>query len=301
MTNFFKKLTYRIASHFLWMKPYYLFKKIDEISGIDTIAQLNLMMNYKLLAAQKAPLPKINDVEFRVYSENGEDGILLYIFSLIGTTNKKAVEICCGDGIQNCTANLIINHGWQGHLFEGNPERVKTAKQFYFDTVNTKQWPPVIANEWIAPETINDTLKKHNCAGEVDLLSLDMDGVDYWVWDAITEISPRVFVCEFNNLWPADKALTVPNDKNFKADYNNKYGADFSGATLGAFVKLAKNKGYRLVGVQRLGYNAFFIKNGIGEEYFPEVDPATQLNHPYAVYARTERNKNVKDKNWVEV
>lgn len=301
MKNILKKLSYRVASHFFWMKPFYLYKKMDEISGIDAVTQLNLMMSYKIMAAQKVELPKLNDVEFRVYSENGEDGILLYIFSLIGTANKKAVEICCGDGIQNCTANLIVNHGWQGFLFEGNAERVKTARDFYANTTNTRIWPPVIANEWIAADSINDVIKKYGCEGEVDLLSLDMDGVDYWVWNAISVVQPRVLVCEFNLLWPADKTLTVPNDKNFKADYNSKYGADFSGATLGAFVKLCKKKGYRLVGVQRYGFNAFFIKNGVGEEYFPEVDPLTQLEHPLAVHSRTERNHTVKHRNWVEV
>lgn len=301
MKNFLKKITFRVLSHFLRIKPYYLYKKLDAIDANTTISQIQLVLNYKRMLFEKQPLPKFDDIEFGVYSENGEDGILLYIFSLVGTTNKKVVEICGGDGIQNCSTNLIVHHGWQGYLFEGNKDRVATARKFFSDNRNTHSWPPVVAHEWIAPETINETLEKHGATGEVDLLSLDMDGLDLWVWDTINVVSPRVLVCEFNNLWPADKALSVPNTPNFVADYNTKYGADFSGATLAAFVKIGKKKGYRLVGGQRLGYNAFFIKEGIAEDIFPEVTAESLLSHPYAVYARTVRNKNIKDINWTSI
>lgn len=301
VTNFFKSITYRILSHFLWMRPYYLFKKMAFIESTVELSQLNLINSYKLRKDLNFPLPSFDEVEFSVYSENGEDGILLYLFSILGTTNKKVVEICCGDGIQNCSTNLIVNHGWTGYLFDGNKSRIEIARAYFSSNSRTKNWPPVIAHEWILPSTINETLTKYNAVGEVDLLSLDLDGLDYWVWKAIKVIQPRVLICEFNNLWPADKALTVPADENFRAEYNSKFGADFSGATLGAFVKAGKEKGYRLVGGQRYGYNAVFVKNGIGDQYFPEVEPATLLNHPYAIHARTFRNNNIKNKNWVEV
>lgn len=301
MTSLLKKITYKVLSHFLWIKPYNLHKRLDEIGAAAAIGQLQLAQTYRNMVQQGLKLPAFGDTEFRVFSENGEDGLLVFLFAVIGTTNKISVEICGGDGITNCTANLIVYHGWQGYLFEGNPARVAIARDFYRQHQLTRQSMVTIAQEWISPSTINDTLTKHGLSGEVDLLSLDMDSLDYWVWEQIDVISPRAMICEFNNLWPADKALTVPNDPQFKPEYNSSFGADFSGATLAAFVKLGKRKGYRLVGGQRLGYNALFLRNDVGAEHFPEVDPASLLQHPFAVYARTERNKVIRDKPWVEV
>ena len=97
----------------------------------EPVAQKNLMQNYRLLAAL-APqsLPSLSEVGFRKYSQFEEDGMLLYIFSLIPTLNRTCVEICAGDGRENMTSNLIINHGWRGHLFDGNSFNVEAGKRF---------------------------------------------------------------------------------------------------------------------------------------------------------------------------
>ena len=87
-------------------------------------AQILLSMQYKKMLALHLPMPKFEDVEFRAYSQFGEDGILLYLFSVLGTTNKKCVEICGGGGYDN-TANLIINHGWNGLFFEGSEGHIQ--------------------------------------------------------------------------------------------------------------------------------------------------------------------------------
>lgn len=296
-----KKLLYKLVSHVLWMRPYYLFKKVDEIGGSNTIAQLQLAQTYRNTVAHGLPLPSIQDAAFRVYSENGEDGMLLLLFAAIGTTNKVAVEVCAGDGITNCTANLLVHHGWQGFLFEGNPERVALARQFYKSHASTHAWPPCIAQEWITPEGVNSLFEKHGVPQEVDLFSLDLDSLDYWVWERIDRISPRVFICETNNLWPAERAVTIPNNTDFRPNYNGPYGADYSGASLGAFIKLSARKGYRLVALEKLGYNAIFMRNDVGMDLFPAIDPVPFLQHPFSVHARTERHKNVKDMPWVDV
>lgn len=92
-------------------------------------------------------------------------------------------------------------------------------------------------------------------------MSIDIDGVDYWIWDAITVIKPRVVVLEYQDIIGPDKALTMPYSDDFDAsNYPMTLGMpDFCGASLPAFVKLARKKGYRLVGCNRLYYNAFFI------------------------------------------
>ena len=300
MIRLLRYLVSRLYFHFLHRPPHFIFKRFHEVSALSQMEQIGLRLQYQRLAREGGPLPALDDVEFSVYSQAGEDGILWYIFSVIGTTNKKVVEIGCGNGIENNSANLVINHGWQGFLFDGSAERTAAATLFYRSIQQTRISPPVVTTAWVRSDTVNQTLLASGATGPVDLFSLDIDGIDYWVWDAITAIDPRVVVVEFNNLWDADVARTVPNDPGFKADYG-PHGADFSGATLGAFVKLARRKSYRLVGCQRYGFNAFFVKDGIGGDVLPAVDPKTCLEHPFAVHARTVRHANVKDKTWIDV
>jgi hypothetical protein len=94
-------------------------------SSLSKIAQIQIFQNWKNLKNTQDAFPKVDEIEFRAFSQNGEDGILLYIFSQIGILNKRVVEVCAGDGIQCNSANLIINHGWEGLLFDGNDDLVK--------------------------------------------------------------------------------------------------------------------------------------------------------------------------------
>ena len=284
-------------------------------------SQLVLSMQYQEMLAQHRPLPKLQDTEFRVFSQHGEDGILLYIFSIIGTTNKRCVEICGGGGFDN-TANLIINHGWHGLFFDGGEKKIRKGQRFYARCAETKMWPPKLVHAWITAENINSLLQEHGYIGEIDLLSLDMDSVDYWVWKAIDCINPKVIVLEYNNVLGPDVSVTVPYRSTFVSENNNasplyyqgrrvvntflgKSIADrldnYFGASLSAFVKLGKQKGYRLVGCEQYGINAFFIRSGIGEEILPEISPCECFQHPFTKYATEVRSQQIVGKQWVEV
>jgi hypothetical protein len=104
-------------------------------------------------------------------------------------------------------------------------------------------------------------------AGPIDLLSLDLDGNDYWIWKALDVISPRVVIAEFNPGWGPERAATMSYNPGYRLDFSNRpYRC---GASLPAFVKLGKKKGYRLVGTHSLIFNAFFVKDGIGEDLLP--------------------------------
>ena len=94
------------------------------------VGQVLLRLQYQDLARRRVDLPTLEDVEFRCHSQNGEDGILLYIFALLGTTNRKVVEICAGDGIECNAANLLVNHGWNGLLFDGDDEQIARGRAF---------------------------------------------------------------------------------------------------------------------------------------------------------------------------
>ena len=248
-------------------------------------------------------MPILNDVGFQAYSQSDEDGILLYIFSIIGTTNKHCVEICAGNGVQCNTANLIVNHGWTGLLVDGNPKLVWQGNNFYKKHRATYVFPPTFLCTWVTRDNINNILLENKFFGEVDLLSIDMDGVDYWIWDAIDVIDPRVVVVEYSDIIGPERSLTVPYSDQFDATkYPTTFGMpNFCGASFKAFVKLADKKGYRLVGCNRYGYNAFFIRRNVGKQTIPEISVLDCFKHPKVLLGMDNRWPSVKDYPWVEV
>jgi hypothetical protein len=252
-------------------------------AGASKGEQILLRLKYQELLRQRAELPTFADAEFRCYSQMGDDGILWYLFSLIGTTNKKCVEICAGDGIECNTANLIINDGWVGLLFDGNEENTRRGERFYAICPETLFSPPTLVNAWITAENVNSLIRDAGFAGEIDLLSLDMDGVDYWIWRAIDVIRPRVVVVEYNISLGPELAVTVPYNPDFvwqatpgSSDFRDWY----FGASLAAFAKLGREKGYRLVGSLRHGLNAYFIRSEISPDILPEITPASCFESP---------------------
>ncbi|MCK4914150.1 MAG: hypothetical protein KAS69_06110 [Planctomycetes bacterium] len=267
----------------------------------SAVHQKSLMATYKQLYHSKCPPLTFDDVGFRVHSQHEEDGILLFIFSLLGTTNKRCVEICAGDGIECNTANLIINHRWIGLLCDGNEARVEKAKRFYSTNLDTMHWPPTIVKEWVVKGNVNRVIEQNGFVGEVDLLSLDIDGIDYWLWKEMSCISPRVVVLEINHLWGPDVSVSVPYRDNFVAEFT-KYGSDYAGASLKAFVKLGKQKGYRLVGTNAIATNVFFVRDDIACDWLTEIeDLSVCFKHPRAQFGITHRLPGVKHKDWVQV
>ena len=234
------------------------------------------------------------------FSQNGEDGILLYVFSLIGMGQRRCVEICAGDGVQCNTANLIINHGWHGLMFDGNEQLVERGRAFYSGLGDTFCFPPKLVNAWLTRENINDLIRKNGFEGPIDLLSLDIDGNDYWIWQAIDVVRPRVVIAEIQCIWGSDRSVTVPYSQEFRTQFVDRFGI-YCGASLPAFVKLGKRKGYRLVGVQNLGFNAIFLADGVGEELLPEVDAVSCLDRPFVHWAKRELLPKVQDFDWVGV
>ncbi len=266
-------------------------------------AQRHLALWYRNLLDRGAPLPQLPDTGFSIFSQADEDGILLYLFSIIGTTNRIAVEICAGDGQECNTANLIVNHGWHALLIDGEAENVRKGREFYRHHPCTRIYPPFFVHAWITRENVNEIILQQGIKGTVDLLSIDLDGVDYWIWEAIDVITPRVVVIEYQDIIGPDKALTIPYQDDFDAfRYPTTNGMpNYCGASLPAMVKLAERKGYRLVGCNRYGFNAFFVKNPLGEREIPRVAIASCFSHTKVVRDRARRWATVKDLPWVEV
>ncbi len=237
-----------------------------------------------------------------MFSQTDEDGILHYIFSLIGTTNKVCLEVAFASPYGANVTNLIVNNGWLGILVCAKESEVEATERFFASHPDTCFYPPKVYQQWVTAENINETVEKglndrYIRGTDIDLFSLDIDGMDYWIWKALEAVKPRVVLVEYHNVL-GEKSVTVP----YKPDFNRfDIHPDYMGASLPAFVKLAKEKGYRLVGCNRYGYNAFFIKNGIGEDIFSEVSIQDCLKHSQALDAQKNRLPAVTGYEWTEV
>jgi hypothetical protein len=243
----------------------------NQIAAASQGVQRLLSLQYRSLARDPSALPSLRDVELRCFSQNGEDGILLYVFSLVGTTNTVAVEVCAGDGTECNSANLVVNHGWYGVLFDGNKAAIARGRSFYAASRDTWLNPPRLVAAWVTAENVDALIRDAGLAGEIDLLSVDLDGMDYWVWKAIECVQPRVVVVEFNAIWGPERSVSVPYRADFRLDTSRR--PYHCGASLAAFVRLGRAKGYRLIGIERHGVNAFFMKARVGEGLFPELTP----------------------------
>ncbi len=203
----------------------------------------------------------IRNAEFKVFSKHGGDGILLYIFSKVGVTNRTFVEIGVEAGRECNTANLSINFGWQGMIVDANKKLIESAKIYY----QGKKVKPVHC--FVTAENINGLLLDNNFQGEIDLLSMDIDGNDYWVWKAVNVVNPRVVVAEYNAVLGL-KPITIKYNPNFHYRRDSYFGA-----SLAALVKLLKEKGYILVGCDRHGHDAFFVRKDAAQDKFVELSP----------------------------
>jgi hypothetical protein len=266
----------------------------------DAGTQLLLTLAYRSRASEARPL---REYGFSCFSQVDEDGILLYLFAVLGTTNRVCVEICAGDGIECNTANLIVNHGWHGLLVDGIAANVERGRRFYAALPETRIYPPRLVQAWVTRDAVNDLVSSHGFTGEIDLLSLDLDGVDYWIWDALDAIDPRVVVTEYQDILGPERSWTVPYSDEFDASrYPTTDGMpNFAGASLRAFANLAGRKGYRLVGVNRYGFNAFFVRDDVADRIVPAVDVADCFSHPKVVEGMATRFPLVADLPWVEV
>ena len=190
------------------------------------------------------------------------------------------------------------SHGWSGLLVDGNADNVATGTAFFARHPDTWAHPPTFRHTWLTRENANEVVRSAGISGPIDLFSLDLDGIDYWLWEALDVIDPRVVVVEYNDIAGPDRAITVP----YAADFAGEPLADgFVGASLSAFVKLARRKGYRLVGTERWGFNAFFVKDGIAEDLLPERDVQEFFDGPKVQHGMSVRWPRVADRPWVEV
>lgn len=269
-------------------------------SALIQMQQLQLRLHYEQLHATGAQLPSYRDVGFQVFSDCDEDGILLFLLALIGSGDKRLVDIGAAGISASNTANLIIHQGWTGLLIEGDGESM-AATETEYEALGVM--PPTMLGTWVTAENVNELITEHGPKGPVDLLSIDIDGNDYWVWKAVEVITPRIVVIEYQDILGPDRSLTVPYDPHFSVSNfpENATNNNYVGASLRAMVKLGDSKGYRLVATNSYGFNAFFLRRDIAPDAVPEIAVEAGLRHPWNEYGMRERWPLVSHLPWVEV
>lgn len=204
---------------------------------------------------------------YKVFSQSDEDGIIEEIFKRIGINAATFIEFGVGNGIESNTSKLLID-SWKGLWIESDANSIKYIQQNILPFYNDKL---VVKEAKVTAENINGLISE-SVDGMVDLLSIDIDYNDYWVWKAIDIIKPRVVVIEYNSSFPPPLSLTVPYDPKAEWDVSNYYGA-----SLEALVKLGHQKGYKIVGCNYSGINAFFVREDLTKDRF--IEPATSEEH----------------------
>lgn len=266
----------------------------EKYSATVQIGQRQLFHQYRQ-SMVAGNVPAVKDTGFRVFSQFEEDGKLLFIFSIIGMDNKQFVEIGSDDGLNSNCANLVFNFGWHGVFIDGNEKGIARGRKFYSKYPNPFTYPPKFVCSMVTRENINQLIEGQGYRGDIGLLSIDIDGNDYWIWDAITVVSPQVVIIETHNEFGYHNII-VPYDPNYMAPGRHPV---YHGASPVAMVHLARRKGYRLVGANELGFNFIFVKNGIADQFLPEVNVESVLQHP-SVIADFKKFEPIKDWEYVE-
>ena len=248
---------------------------------------------------QPLPMPRFEHVEMGCYSQNTEDGILMDIFAHIGTTNKRAVEICSGVGYENNVANLAVLHSWETIMVDGDTGNIRAMHRFFEQPGHPAVMRmPHMVQAFITAENVNEIIEAEGFEGEIDLFSLDMDGMDLWIWKALTVVRPRVVVVEIQEVWGPYESKSRPYSPDFRHS-----GIPTMGASIAAFSKVANEKGYRLVGCINKGFNAFYIRDDLGVEAYPEYDPAGCFVHHVGQWANIIKHRKnfARRVGWVDV
>ena len=257
MRNFIKKIYSKFLNLFKNSKSY----SIQKV--------LMILANIALLKSRKLYNEKsyLEDFEYKFYSQNGEDGIIDFIVKKLNLRKPTFVEIGVGDYSEANTRFLYETYYSKGLIIDN----IKNFKEKVSNNISLWRGNLNVLEKNISPENINEILNK-NVNFDIDIFSIDIDGLDYWVLDQIKAKISKVIILEYNSIFGHEKELVVPNLKNFdrtKAHYSNLY----YGGSLKSYVSLMAKKGYYLLGVNRLRNNAFFINDDFSKKkYFENID-----------------------------
>jgi hypothetical protein len=245
------------------------------------------------------------EIGLSIFSQNNEDGILLYLFSQIGMTSKRSIEIGCdltGSTVgipEGNSINLIVNFGFDGLIVDIDKSKTDAIRHFFAQCLSTKHfhrpasdtrpagnYSPGIECRQVSADNINDIFAKAGFVGEVDLLSIDTDGADVKMWQSVDVVTPRIVMVEVNNRLPFDQPIygswsssTAPSDS---LAYQQSWGS-----SLAAACEVASEKGYIFAGMDLTLINAFFVRKDVWVPSLRERAISDYTRHRFNPMLRT--------------
>jgi hypothetical protein len=211
---------------------------------------------------------QIERAEFRVFSQFGEDGIIQFLVQRVPIEHRVFVEFGVEDYSEANTRFLLVNDAWRGLIIDAGTAH----RRFLHDSRLIWRTTVDAASAFIDRDNVNETIRNGGVSGEIGLLSIDIDGNDYWVLEAIDCVSPQILVVEYNSAFGPERAVTVPYDHGFVRERGH-FSHLYWGASLAAMVRVAGAKGFALVAGNRAGNNAFFVRReALGD--IPERSPS---------------------------
>lgn len=198
--------------------------------------------------------------ELKVFSQNGEDGVLAEILRRIGPGSRTFVEFGTEAGVEANLVYLADVRGWSGHFIEGDPGSFADLSRKYASNAKV-----VTTNAFVTPEDIEDLFARSGVPAQLDVLSIDVDGQDYWIWKALEGWRPRVVIVEYNASLGAEPRVQPRGAPGWQ-------GTSYYGSSCAALAALGTQKGYRLVHTDLTGVNAFFVRDDLAGDFLPESD-----------------------------
>jgi len=221
--------------------------------NIDAL-KINIGTLHTEINNSKLNFSKINEFEFRVFSQFGDDGIIQYLIKNIEIPQKTFIEFGVGDYFESNTRFLLEKDNWSGLVIDGSYTNIQKIKAAYFFW----KFDLSCLAQFITKNNISKLLKPYvDKWSGLGLLHIDIDGNDYWIWEKL-DLKPVIVILEYNSLFGFDRAITVPYSDSFqrtKAHHSNLY----FGSSLKALYNLSIKKGYDFIGCNSSGNNAYFI------------------------------------------
>ena len=219
----------------------------------------NLFLNGQILFEKykkKKIIKDFSEIEFSVFSQFGEDGIINWLIEKFPNIPKSFIEIGTQDYWESNTRFLLKLRSWKGYLIEANNDDFKKIKKQKIYWQNDLE----VFKKFVDKNNINSILSKDIKETKIGLLSLDIDGNDYWILKEITNLRPYLFICEYNPIFGYKKQISTVYDPKFdrtKKHFSNLY----FGCSIQALIHLMKTKKYSFLGTNSKGMNAFFARN----------------------------------------
>lgn len=242
----------------IFYKFTHLDRKLDEIKMGQALIHL-------MLRKDKCSR-LLTDYEFKVFSQWGEDGIIQHLIKNIDIQNRTFIEFGVEDFSESNCRFLLMNNLWEGFVIDGSAANIKRLRSSYYYW----KYPLQSKMSFITCKNVCELLDESGFDKDLGILSVDVDGIDYHLLAALSAWRPRIIIVEYNALFGARRAVTVPYSENFvrkEAHFSNLY----YGASLVAFTNLLDSRGYGLVGVNSVGSNAFFVRRDLLNENIHEV------------------------------